>query len=404
MMFQTTEPVKPEDPSNPSIEELNQREGVADYFFQGDIQLSEEQLGNIERSLAETGSSRAKRQAARTASLWTNNIVYYYFDAALDTRKRTSVKAALNYIQSRTCLTFVENSTAPSRIRVFSGAGCFSGVGMWPQEQQLSIGNGCELIGTTAHEFAHALGIWHMQMRDDRDNFIKVDLTNVPMTAEDVINYNPYEYGSMMHYDAKSFSTSGNSLVPTDASYLRTIGSRTISFYDIKTINDHYKCHEKCGAGSAVCQNGGIPNPKNCSVCVCPAGYGGTLCNQRPGGCGMGLTATAAWQVKQFTFGNGAITTPRDTYMQCNHYIWAPAGKRIQVRVTNLNNAQCRNGCHLNSIELKTISNHKRVTNPRICCTEQLNQVRTSNYNPTPIISHNRLLTSTYTFHYRFVS
>ncbi|KIH48778.1 astacin [Ancylostoma duodenale] len=84
---------------------------------------------------------------------------------------------------------------------------------MWPQEQQLSIGNGCELIGTTAHEFAHALGVWHMQMRDDRDNFIKVDLTSVPedkrhnyvkLATEEVINYNPYEYGSMMHYDAKS--------------------------------------------------------------------------------------------------------------------------------------------------------------------------------------------------------
>ncbi|EYC15443.1 hypothetical protein Y032_0037g3528 [Ancylostoma ceylanicum] len=80
---ETTEPPAPEDPNNPSIEELNRREGVAEYFFQGDIQLSEAQLESMETNLAGQGATRAKRQVDKTASLWTNNIVYYYFDAAL---------------------------------------------------------------------------------------------------------------------------------------------------------------------------------------------------------------------------------------------------------------------------------------------------------------------------------
>ncbi|EYC15611.1 hypothetical protein Y032_0036g3246 [Ancylostoma ceylanicum] len=395
-----------------SIEEVNQREGVADYLFQGDIILTEEQLDSLEASLVASTVSRAKRQARRTGGLWTNKNVYYYFDASLSTRKRTMVQTALNYIKARTCLQFVENAAATNRIRVFNGAGCYSYVGMTGGEQELSLGDGCEMMGIVAHEFMHAFGMYHMQMRDDRDTYVTIDLSSVATQSQNnfvklpsssVINYNPYEYGSVMHYDAKSFSSTGNyTIIPVDASYLRTIGARAISFYDIKTINDHYKCHARCGAGSAKCVNAGYPNPRNCKVCNCPAGYGGATCNVRPAGCGEALVATALWKVRQFTFGDATVTGSRDTYMTCNHRVQAPAGKRVQIRITSLDNAYCRHGCNLHAIEPK-IRNNKRVTNPRICCSDELNKVFTSTINPTPIVSYNRYQTSTYTFHYRFI-
>ncbi|RCN42618.1 hypothetical protein ANCCAN_11420 [Ancylostoma caninum] len=159
---------------------------------------------------------------------------------------------------------------------------------------------------------------------------------------------------------------------------------------------------ERCGAGSAVCLNGGEPNPRNCAVCNCPAGYGGATCNERPAGCGQALVATAKWQVKQFTFGNAAVAAYRDNYMQCNHRIQAPAGKQIQIRVTFQKNGYCHHGCHINFIEPKVRSDTK-TTNPRICCSDMLNEVYTSALNPTPIISYNRHLTSIFTFHYRFI-
>ncbi|EYC43880.1 hypothetical protein Y032_0478g2201 [Ancylostoma ceylanicum] len=346
-----------------NIEEINEREGIAEYLFQ-------------------------------------------------DTKKKTLVQKALNYIRWRTCLDFIESSTAENRIRVFNGSGCYSWVGMKGGAQDLSLANHCDTVGVVSHEFIHSLGTWHMQMRDDRDNFIRVDLTNVKpelhgnfakVAPGESINYNPYEYGSVMHYAAALFSSGSNSLVPLEGQYLRTLGSRVVSFYDIKTINDHYSCHAKCGAGSAVCNNGGEPNPRNCSVCNCPDGYGGALCNQRPAGCGQGLAATPKWQVKQFTFGNAAVTTIRDDFAKCNHWITAPAGKKVQVRVTFIKNPQqCNNGCKLIFIEPKTKS-HKRVVNPRICCTDMLNRVYTSSLNPTPIMSYNRFQTSTFTFHYRYI-
>ncbi|KAK6749768.1 hypothetical protein RB195_002023 [Necator americanus] len=252
-----------------------------------------------------------------------------------DSRKRSVVKEALNFIRARTCLEFTESATATNRIRVFNGAGCYATIGMVGGVQDLSMGNGCEAVGIAAHEFAHALGIWHMQMRNDRDNFVQVDLSSVPanmlhnyikLPPSRTINYTPYEYGSYMHYDARSFATRGNSLIPRDSSYLRTIGSRVISFYDIKTINNHYKCNARCASGSTLCLNNGEPNPRNCEVCNCPAGYGGALCNQRPFGCGEVLTASDRWQVKQFTFGDAAVRAVRDTFTECNHWIEVDKG------------------------------------------------------------------------------
>ncbi|PIO53857.1 hypothetical protein TELCIR_24792, partial [Teladorsagia circumcincta] len=56
---------------------------------------------------------------------------------------KSLVKKALSYISARTCLTFTENAAAVNRIRVFSGDGCYSSVGMIGDEQDLSLADGC---------------------------------------------------------------------------------------------------------------------------------------------------------------------------------------------------------------------------------------------------------------------
>ncbi|VDM69529.1 unnamed protein product [Strongylus vulgaris] len=97
-------------------------------------------------------------------------------------------------------------------------------------------------------------------------------------------NYNPYEYGSSMHYPADAFMASGASelpMIPYDFNYIVTMGSLSVSFYDVKTINDHYKCTEICGCRGPRCYNGGEPNPRNCDVCNCPEGYAGDFCTER---------------------------------------------------------------------------------------------------------------------------
>nr|CDJ85411.1 Peptidase M12A domain containing protein [Haemonchus contortus] len=166
-------------PGGGPILEQNRIEGVIDYLYEGDINLTEEQLTALELKLSNS-TTRQKRQASKVAALWANKKVFYYFDASIGEPLKALVKKTLTYFTARTCLTFVENATATNRIRVFNGSGCYSSIGMIGGEQDLSLGDGCGIMGTIAREFMHALGIHHMQSRYDRDTYITVDLTNVP--------------------------------------------------------------------------------------------------------------------------------------------------------------------------------------------------------------------------------
>uniref|UniRef100_W6NR59 Peptidase M12A domain containing protein n=1 Tax=Haemonchus contortus TaxID=6289 RepID=W6NR59_HAECO len=129
-------------PRGGSILEKNRFEGVSDYLYEGDINLTEEQLAALESKL-NNGTSRQKRQASKVASLWANKKVFYYFDISLGDPMKALVKKTLAYLAARTCLTFVENATATNRIRVFPGSGCYSNIGMIGGEQDLSLADGC---------------------------------------------------------------------------------------------------------------------------------------------------------------------------------------------------------------------------------------------------------------------
>ncbi|VDO13994.1 unnamed protein product, partial [Haemonchus placei] len=105
-------------PGGGSIVEKNRVAGVSDYLYEGDINLTEEQLAALESKLS-NGTTRQKRQASKVYPLWTNKKVFYYFDASLGEPMRALVKKTLAYLTARTCLTFVENATATNRVRVF---------------------------------------------------------------------------------------------------------------------------------------------------------------------------------------------------------------------------------------------------------------------------------------------
>ncbi|PIO54924.1 hypothetical protein TELCIR_23701, partial [Teladorsagia circumcincta] len=80
----------------------------------------------------------------------------------------------------------------------------------------------------------------------------------------------------------------------------------------------------------------------------------------------------------------------------------APAGKKIQIKVTALTDVICYYGCPYSSIEPKIMTD-KAMTSPRICCPGQKNQVLVSNINPTPVITYSVFLQSTFVYNYRYV-
>ncbi|KAK6038132.1 hypothetical protein COOONC_24362, partial [Cooperia oncophora] len=137
-----------------------------------------------------------------------------------------------------------------------------------------------------------------------------------------------------------------------------------------------------------MCANGGVPNPRECDVCICPYGYGGKFCDERPAGCGKKLKAFSFWKSETFSFEDTSVASDHNRRM-CNHWIEAPLGKRIVIRVTRLPTDECYYGCIVSGIEPK-ISEDSKITNPRYCCKEQLNKAREqiSELNPTPIFSY----------------
>ncbi|KIH43547.1 astacin [Ancylostoma duodenale] len=137
-----------------SINQINEFNNVSDSLYQGDIELTEGQLEQVEQDMEQfVKNPRIKRQAYRDRAypktIWSNGVTYYFEGATKD------------------------------KISVVQGTGCSSFVGLIGGTQRLSLGRGCESVGTAAHEIGHALGLFHAMSRHDRDQFLTINSMNI---------------------------------------------------------------------------------------------------------------------------------------------------------------------------------------------------------------------------------
>uniref|UniRef100_A0A0K0FTT4 Zinc metalloproteinase n=1 Tax=Strongyloides venezuelensis TaxID=75913 RepID=A0A0K0FTT4_STRVS len=338
------------DNDNPSVKAMEETG-----LFEGDIMLTQNQAEDILDQVVDSAVSiginisnsnlndeniRRKRKIKSRASLdWEFPIKYY-----VESGNITLIDLALQLMENETCVRFSKQYNASfgePGLKFFRGSGCWSYVGKeTPNKfQDVSIGFGCDTIGTVQHETMHALGSTHEQCRADRNDYLYIVYNNIEinhlknfikLNYSDAITYNvKYDYGSNMQYHSRTFGIGDRvTMVPKNLFYMRTIGVNDgLSFLDAKLLNLHY-C-SKNFTNKIKCYNGGYEDPNNNTRCKCVEGYAGDRCIDLPqpnNGCNTSLYhVTPSLQTLTLV---GA--------KNCLFHLKAPHGKKINITIVYL--------------------------------------------------------------------
>lgn len=207
----------------------------------------------------------------------------YCYSTGLGSKAREGITAAIQHLEMQVpCIKFKllqaaagenkfsnteqENcagtsAETPSILFQDSKPGCWSPVGLVSgraqfatSSQPINIGKGCEDMGIVAHELGHTIGMLHEMSRDDRDQYVAVQMANVPESQSHNFDKNvkadnssAFDFLSLMMYGAYEFSKNGElTLKPSDARMVNFMGQRMgFSELDIQLIGELYKCKDK---------------------------------------------------------------------------------------------------------------------------------------------------------------
>jgi len=241
----------------------------------------------IEGDIIDDDDTRRKIELERTGGAeydalnggrWPNGIVPYRF-GSVGRYARSQILKAIEEYKKKTCIKFVPRTNERNYVVFNAKGGCYSQIGMTGRGwQEISIGRGCESMGTVIHEMMHAIGFFHEQSRRDRDQYVKIYWNNISRNMK--FNFNmyrkgqatthdePYDKKSVMHYSRYSFSINRRPTIVSRTNENERLGNNVgFTDIDVKQINKHYGCSGGVGEGGG----GPSPPPTNCkdisSVC-----------------------------------------------------------------------------------------------------------------------------------------
>lgn len=148
---------------------------------------------------------------------WSGGIIPFVINANVSAAGRTNILSAIAHWEQKTPINFVPRTTQGDFVefvRGTSAGACSSSVGRQGgrQEIRLTPSGDCSR-GALIHEIGHAVGFYHEQSREDRDNHVTIMWANIESGREHNFNKHvsgatdvgTYDFGSIMHYGAFAF-------------------------------------------------------------------------------------------------------------------------------------------------------------------------------------------------------